>query len=102
MKTRDKIIKKKHEEIPMEETRLLPEENGESKKVESVLLMVIWIMSPQEFDVLTVIDFENSFARPETPYKYLRRLFPLSVNQDMIIPKWLFELPIIKPERNEF
>ena len=59
-------------------------------------------MPPQEFDVLAVIDFENPFARPETPYKYLRRLLALSVNQDMIIPKWLFELPIIKPERNEF
>ena len=41
MKTRNKTINKKHEEIPMEETRLLSEENGESKKVESVLLMVI-------------------------------------------------------------
>ena len=36
---------------------------------------------------MTLIDFE---------------IFLISVDQEMIIPEWLFELPIIKPERTEF
>ena len=29
-------------------------------------------------------------------------IFLISVDQEMIIPEWLFELPIFKPERIEF
>ena len=35
-------------------------------------------------------------------YKFNCEIFSISVNQEMIIPEWLFELPIIQPERNEF
>ena len=29
-------------------------------------------------------------------------IFSVSVDQEMIVPEWLFELPIIELERNEF
>ena len=29
-------------------------------------------------------------------------IYSFSVDFEMIIPEWLFELPIIEPERNEF
>ena len=35
-------------------------------------------------------------------YKFNFKIFSISVDQEMIIPEWLFELPIIEPERNEF
>ena len=35
-------------------------------------------------------------------YKCNLEIFSISADQEMIIPKWLFELPIIEPERNEF
>ena len=35
-------------------------------------------------------------------YKCNFEIFSISVDQEMILPEWLFELPIIEPERNEF
>ena len=75
MKIKEKIKLKKLEEISLAEIRVQSGENGESIKSKPTQIL------PNTKSIEIFLD---------------------SIASEMIIPEWLFELPIIEPERIGF